>query len=47
MVRHGLATGKNVLDIIRDLRKDTDDSERKSPETRERHDVGDEMAGRI
>jgi len=31
MVRHGLATGKNVLDIIRDLRKDTEDSDRESP----------------
>jgi protein tyrosine phosphatase len=35
LVRHGLATGKNVLDIIRDLRKDTEDSDRESPETRE------------
>jgi len=35
LVRHGLATGKNVLDIIRDLRKDTEDSERESPETGE------------
>ena len=35
LVRHGLATGKNVLDIIRDLRKDSEDSARMSPETRE------------
>jgi protein-tyrosine phosphatase len=34
LVRHGLATGKNVLDIIRDLRKDSEDSDRGSPETR-------------
>ena len=35
LVRHGLATGKNVLDMIRDLRKDYEDSGRESPETRE------------
>ena len=35
LVRHGLATGKNVLDMIRDLRKDSEDSGRQSPETRE------------
>jgi protein-tyrosine phosphatase len=35
LVRHGLATGKNVLDMIRELRKDTEDSARISPETRE------------
>ena len=35
LVRHGLANGKNVLDIIRDLRKDSEDSDRRSPETRE------------
>jgi hypothetical protein len=35
LVRHGLATGKNVLEMIRDLRKDTEDSDRQSPETRE------------
>jgi hypothetical protein len=34
-VRHGLATGKNVLDMIRNLRKDCEDSGRKSPETKE------------
>jgi hypothetical protein len=34
LVRHGLATEKNVLDMIRDLRKDSEDSERVSPETR-------------
>jgi protein-tyrosine phosphatase len=38
-VRHGLATGKNVLDIIRDLRKDTEDSRRESPETREQREM--------
>jgi len=35
LVRHGLATGKNVLDMIRDLRKDSENSERVSPETRD------------
>lgn len=35
LVRHGLATGKNVFDMIRDLRKDVEDSGRESPETRE------------
>jgi hypothetical protein len=39
LVRHGLATGKNVLDIIRDLRKDTEDSGRQSPETREQRKI--------
>jgi protein tyrosine phosphatase len=39
LVRHGLATGKNVLDIIRDLRKDSEDSDRKSPETREQREM--------
>jgi hypothetical protein len=33
-VRLGLATGKNVLDMIRDLRKDSEDSGRESPETK-------------
>jgi protein tyrosine phosphatase len=35
LVRHGLATRKNVLDLIRDLRKDSEDADRRSPETRE------------
>jgi hypothetical protein len=39
LVRHGLATGKNVLDMIKNLRKDTGDSERQSPETRERREM--------
>jgi hypothetical protein len=30
-----MATGKNVLDIIKDLRKDTEDPGKESPETRE------------
>jgi hypothetical protein len=33
LVRHGLATGKNELDMIRDMRKDSEDSDRESPET--------------
>lgn len=33
LMRHGLATDKNVLAMIRDLRKDTEDSGRESPET--------------
>ena len=40
LVRHGLATGKNVLDMIRDLRKDSEDSDRESPETREQREMG-------
>ena len=36
---HGLASGKNVLDMIRDLRKDTEDSGRESPETREQREM--------
>jgi protein tyrosine phosphatase len=39
LVRHGLANGKNVLDEIRDLRKDTEDSGRESPETREQREM--------
>jgi Polymorphic toxin system, DSP-PTPase phosphatase len=39
LVRHGLASGKNVLDMIRDLRKDTEDSDRRSPETREQREM--------
>ena len=31
LVRHGLATGKNVLEMIRDLRKDSEDSGRNAP----------------
>ena len=39
LLRHGLANGKNVLDMIRDLRKDSEDSGRKSPETREQREM--------
>jgi hypothetical protein len=39
LVRHGLATGKNALEMIRDLRKDTVDSGRESPETREQREM--------
>ena len=35
LVWHGLATGKNVLDMIRELRENCEDSGRESPETRE------------
>jgi hypothetical protein len=35
LVRHGLATGKNVLEMISDMRKDSRDSWRQSPETGE------------
>jgi protein tyrosine phosphatase len=34
LVWHVLATGKNALEMIRDLRKDTKDSGKQSPETR-------------
>jgi hypothetical protein len=33
--RHGLADGNNVIEIIKDLRKDCEDAGRRSPETRE------------
>jgi protein-tyrosine phosphatase len=39
LVHHGLATGKNVLDMIRDLQKDTENSGRESPETREQRQM--------
>ena len=39
LVRHGLASGKNVLAMIRDLRKDTEDSDKRSPETREQREM--------
>jgi hypothetical protein len=39
LVRHGLASGKNVLDRIRELRKETEDSERDSPETNEQREM--------
>jgi hypothetical protein len=39
LVRHGLASGKNVLAMIRDLRKDTEDSDRRSPETGEQREM--------
>jgi protein-tyrosine phosphatase len=43
LIRHGLATEKSVLDMIRELRKDSEDSDRQSPETREQRDM---VAGR-
>jgi hypothetical protein len=39
LVRHGLVSGKNALSMIRDLRKDTEDSDRRSPETREQREM--------
>jgi hypothetical protein len=39
LMRHGLATGKNVLDMIRGLRRDTEDSGRESPEMREQREM--------
>jgi hypothetical protein len=39
LLRHGLATGKNVLDMIRGLRRDTEDSGRESPETTEQREM--------
>jgi protein tyrosine phosphatase len=39
LVRHGLATGKNVLDMIRDLRRETEDSGKGSPEMREQREM--------
>jgi hypothetical protein len=39
LVRHGLATGKNVLDMIMNLRKDCEDSGRESPETRKQRQM--------
>jgi protein tyrosine phosphatase len=39
LVRHGLATGKNVLEMIIYLRKDSEDSDRRSPETREQREM--------
>lgn len=38
LARHGLASGKNVLNMIRDLRKDTENSGKESPETKEQRD---------
>jgi protein tyrosine phosphatase len=35
LVRHGLTTGKNVLEMIKELRKDCEDADRRSPETKE------------
>jgi protein-tyrosine phosphatase len=35
LVRHGLATGKNMLEMIKDLRENCEDSGRQPPETRE------------
>lgn len=31
LVRHGLSTGKNALEMIRDLRKDSENSGRNAP----------------
>jgi protein-tyrosine phosphatase len=39
LVRHGLATGKNVLDMTRELRKDSEDIGRESPGTREQRQL--------
>jgi hypothetical protein len=39
LVRHNLATGKNVLEMIKNLRKDSEDSGRESPETREQRQM--------
>jgi hypothetical protein len=39
LVRHGLATGKNVLATISDLRKDSADAHRQSPETMEQREM--------
>ena len=39
LVWHGQATGKNVLDMIMDLRKDCEDSARESPETKEQRQM--------
>jgi len=39
LMRHGLAIGKNVLEMIMDLRKNCDDAERRSPETREQREM--------
>jgi hypothetical protein len=39
LVRHGPVTGKNVLDMIRDLRKDSEDLWRESPETMEQREM--------
>jgi protein-tyrosine phosphatase len=39
LMRHGLATGRNVLEMIRDLQKDCEDSGRESPETREQREM--------
>ena len=37
--RHGKADGKNVLEMIRDFRKDCKDAERRSPETSEQQEM--------
>jgi hypothetical protein len=39
LVRHGLATGKNVIDMIKNLRKDCEDADRRSPEKREQREM--------
>jgi hypothetical protein len=39
LIRHGLATGKTVLGVIRELRNDVEESGRQSPETREQREM--------
>jgi D-ribose pyranose/furanose isomerase RbsD len=39
LVRHCLATGKNVLDMIREMRKNSEGADRQSPETKEQGDM--------
>jgi hypothetical protein len=39
LVRHGLTIGKNMLDMKWDLRKDSEDSGRESPETWEQREM--------
>jgi protein tyrosine phosphatase (PTP) superfamily phosphohydrolase (DUF442 family) len=35
LIRHGIATGNNVIEMIKELRKNTEDFSEPSPETRE------------
>ena len=35
LVRHGMAAGSNVIEMIKELRKNTKDFSDRSPETRE------------
>jgi len=39
MARHGLATGRNILKMIQELRKDTEDHHMPSPETSQQVDM--------